>query len=174
MTLIHNNEVKVFSRDLSKVFFVVLSDHLMIEGEVHFMGCNLAQTRLVRKVHFINGLFKRCEILQNALVNKNVPVSQIQNSLFKVRAEQPIHYLECSIRFASSRCHNKQQSLLSSGNRFNSSINCVSLIIAWRIRALRRIVRLRYDFLFQVGNTLATIQLSVIPRHQFVLGREFI
>ena len=37
------------------------------------MGCDLAQTLLVGKVHFINGLFKRCKILQNTLVNKNVP-----------------------------------------------------------------------------------------------------
>ena len=174
MTLIHNNEVKVFCGDLSKVFFVVLSDHLVIERKVYFMGCDLTQAFLVGEVHFVNGLFKRCEVLQNALVNKNISVSQIQDSLFKVRTKQTIHDLESSICFARSRCHDKQQSLLSSGDCFNGSIYCISLIVAWRVCTLRRIIRLRNNFLFRIGNALATIQLSVISRHQFVLGREFI
>ena len=174
MTLIHNNEVKVFSRDLSKVFFVVLSDHLVIERKVYFMGCDLAQAFLVGEVHFVNGLFKRCEVLQNALVNKNISVSQIQDSLFKVRTKQTVNNLKSGVCFACTRCHDKQQSLLSSGNGFNGSVYCISLIVTWRICTLRRIVRLRYDFLFHVGNALTIIQLSVIPRHQFVLGREFI
>ena len=169
MTLVHNNEVKVFCGNLFEVFFIILPDHLMIEGKVYFMGCDLAQTLLVGKVHFINGLFKRCKILQNTLVNKNVPVSQIQNSLFKVRAEQPIHYLECSIRFARSRCHHKQQSLLSSGDCFHGSVYSVSLIITWRICALRRVVRLGDYFLFQIGYALAAVQFSVISCYKLIL-----
>ena len=156
------------------MFFVVLSDHLVIERKVYFMGCDLAQAFLVGEVHFVNGLFKRCEVLQNALVNKNISVSQIQDSLFKVRTKQTIHDLESSICFARSRCHDKQQSLLTSGNRFDGSIYCISLIVAWRVCTLRRIVRLRNNFLFRIGNALAAIQLSVISRYQFVLGREFI
>ena len=107
MTLIHNNEVKIFGRNLSKVFLIVLSDHLVIEGKVYFMGCNLAQTFLVGEVHFVNGLFKRCKVLQNTLVNKNISVSQIQDSLFEVRTEQAIDNLESSICFACTRCHDK-------------------------------------------------------------------
>ena len=169
MTLVHDDKVEILCRYLPEMFLIILSDHLMIEGKVYFMGCDLAQTLLVGKVHFINGLFKRCKILQNALVNKNVPVSQIQNSLFKVRAEQPIHYLECSIRFASSRCHHKQQSLLPSGDCFHGSVYSVSLIIAWRICALRRVVRLGDYFLFQVGYALAAVQFSVISCYKLIL-----
>ena len=174
MTLVHNNEVKVFCGNLFEVFFIILPDHLMIEGKVYFMGCDLAQTFFVGKIHFVNGFFKWCKVLQNTLVNKNISVSQIQDSLFKVRTKQTIHDLESSICFACARCHNKQQSLLTSGNRFNSSIYCISLIVSGWICTLRRIIRLRDNFLFCIGNALAAIQLSVIPRHQFVLGREFI
>ena len=63
MTLIHDNEVKIFRRYLLKVFFIVLSYHLMVEGEVYLMGSNLVQTLLVGKFHFVDGLFKRCEVL---------------------------------------------------------------------------------------------------------------
>ena len=174
MTLVHNNEIEVFCRNLSKMFLVILSDHLMIESEVYLVGCNLAQTFFVGKIHFVNGFFKWCKVLQNTLVNKNVPVSQIQNSLFKVRAEQPIHYLECSIRFARSRCHHKQQSLLPSGDCFHGSVYSVSLIIAWRICALRRVVRLGDYFLFHIGNALAAVQLSVISRHKHLLSWKFL
>ena len=44
MTLIHNNEIEVLCGDLSKVFLVILSDHLVIESKVYFVGCNLTQT----------------------------------------------------------------------------------------------------------------------------------
>ena len=136
MTFIHNNEIEVFCGDLSKVFFVILSDHLMIECKVYFMGCNLTQTFLIGEVHFVNGLFKRRKVLQNTLVNKNISVSQIQDSLFKVRTEQTVNNLKSGVCFSCTRCHDKQQSLLSSGNGFNSSVYSVSLIVAWRIGAL--------------------------------------
>lgn len=79
------------------MFLVILSDHLMIESEVYLVGCNLAQTFFVGKIHFVNGFFKWCKVLQNTLVNKNISVSQIQDSLFKVRTKQTIHDLESSI-----------------------------------------------------------------------------
>ena len=156
------------------MFFIILPDHLMIEGKVYFMGCDLAQTLLVGKVHFINGLFKRCEVLQNALVNKNIPVSQIQDSLFKVRTEQAIDNLKSGVCFACAGSHNEQQSLLSSGDCFNGPVYCVSLIVSWRVRALRRIVRLRDNFLFHIGNALAAVQLSVISRHKHLLSWKFL
>ena len=87
MTLVHNNEVKVFCGNLSKVLLVILSDHLMIESEIYFVGCDLAQTFLVGEIHFVNGFFKWCKVLQNTLVYKNISVSQIQNSLFEIRTE---------------------------------------------------------------------------------------
>ena len=48
------------------MFLVILSDHLMIESEVYLVGCNLAQTFLVGKIHFVNGFSsgaKSCKIL---------------------------------------------------------------------------------------------------------------
>ena len=174
MTLVHNNEVKVFCRNLFEVFFIILPDHLMIKSKVYLMGCDLAQTFFVGEIHFVNGLFKRCEVLQNTLVYKNISVSQIQNSLFEIRTEQAIDNLKSGVCFACAGSHNEQQSLLSSGDCLNGSVYCVSLIVSWRVRALRRIVRLRDNFLFHIGNALAAIQLSVISRHQFVLGWKFI
>ena len=49
----------------------------MVEGKIHFMGSNLAQAFLIGEVHLVDGLFKGGEVLQNALVNQNVPVCQI-------------------------------------------------------------------------------------------------
>ena len=151
------------------MFFIILPDHLMIEGKVYFMGCDLAQTFLVGEIHFVNGFFKWCKVLQNTLVNKNVPVSQIQNSLFKVRAEQAIDNLKSGVCFACAGSHNEQQSLLSSGDCFHGSVYSVSLIIAWRICALRRVVRLGDYFLFQIGYALAAVQFSVISCYKLIL-----
>ena len=156
------------------MFFIILPDHLMIKSKVYLMGCDLAQTFFVGEIHFVNGFFKWCKVLQNTLVNKNISVSQIQDSLFKVRTEQAIDNLKSGVCFACAGSHNEQQSLLSSGDCFNGSVYCVSLIVAWRIRTLRRIIRLRNNSLFHIGNALAAVQLSVIPRHQFVLGWKFI
>ena len=136
MTLVHNNEVKVFCRNLFEVFFIILPDHLMIKSKVYLMGCDLAQTFFVGEIHFVNGFFKWCKVLQNTLVNKNISVSQIQDSLFKVRTEQAIHNLESSIGFTCAGSHNEQQSLLSSCDSLYSSVYCVSLIVSWRIGAL--------------------------------------
>ena len=174
MTLVHNNEIEVFCRNLSKMFLVILSDHLMIESEVYLVGCNLAQTFFVGKIHFVNGFFKWCKVLQNTLVNKNISVSQIQDSLFKVRAEQAIDNLKSGVCFACAGSHKEQQSLLSSGDCFNGHVYCVSLIVSWRVRALRRIVRLRDNFLFHIGNALAAVQLSVISRHKHLLSWKFL
>lgn len=69
------------------MFFIILPDHLMIKSKVYFMGCDLAQTFLVGEIHFVNGFFKWCKVLQNTLVNKNISISQIQDSLFKIRTE---------------------------------------------------------------------------------------
>ena len=156
------------------MLLIILSHHLMVESEVHFMRSNLVQAVFIGEIYLIDGLFERGEVLQNTLVNQNVSVCQIQNSLFKVRTEQPVDDLKSCVCLAGSSSHDKQQSLLSSGDCFNGSVYGVSLIISWRISTLRRIVGLRYNFLFRIGNTLATIQLCVIPRHQFVLGWEFI
>ena len=159
---------------MPEVFLIILPDHLMVESKVHFMGCNFAQTLLVRKVHFVNCFLKRSKVLQNALVNKNVPICQVQNPLFHVRTEQTVHNLKSGICFSCSCCHDKQQPLLPSGNGFNSPVNRIPLIIARRVRALRRIVRLRDDFLFQIRNALAAVQLSVISRHKHLLSWKFL
>ena len=68
----------------------------------------LAQAFLIGEVHLVDGLFKGGEVLQNTLVNQNVSVCQIQNSLFKVRTEQTIYNLESSICFTRSCCHDQQ------------------------------------------------------------------
>src|SRR5699024_3882658 len=77
VTLVYNNKVEIFCRYLPEMFFVILRYHLMVEGEIHFMGSNLAQAFLIGKVHLIDGLFKGCKVLQNALVNQNISVCQI-------------------------------------------------------------------------------------------------
>ena len=77
MTLVYNNKVEIFCRYLPEMFFVILTYHLMVEGEIHFMGSNLAQAFLIGEVHLIDGLFKGCKVLQNALVNQNISVCQI-------------------------------------------------------------------------------------------------
>ena len=59
------------------MFFVILTYHLMVEGEIHFMGSNLAQAFLIGEIHLIDGLFKGCKVLHNALVNQNISVCQI-------------------------------------------------------------------------------------------------
>ena len=66
------------------MLLIILSHHLMVEGEVHFMRSNLIQAFFIGEIHLIDGLFERGEVLQNTLVNQNVSVCQIQNSLFKV------------------------------------------------------------------------------------------
>ena len=59
------------------MFFIILTYHLMIEGKIHFMGSDLTQALLIGEVHLIDGLFKGCKVLQNALVNQNISVCQI-------------------------------------------------------------------------------------------------
>ncbi len=56
------------------MFFIVLTYHLMIESKIHFMGCNFSQTFFVRKINLVNCLFKRCEVLCNTLVYKNISI----------------------------------------------------------------------------------------------------
>ena len=37
MTLIYDNEVKITCWNLSKMFLIIQSYHLMIKGKIHFM-----------------------------------------------------------------------------------------------------------------------------------------
>ena len=76
------------------MLLIILSHHLMVESEVHFMRSNLVQAVFIGEIYLIDGLFERGEVLQNTLVNQNVSVCQIQNSLFKVRTEQPVDDLK--------------------------------------------------------------------------------
>ena len=77
MTLVYYNKVEIFCGYLPEMFFVILTYHLMVEGEVHFMRSNLVQAFFIGEIHLIDGLFERGEVLQNALVNQNVSVCQI-------------------------------------------------------------------------------------------------
>ena len=74
VTLVYHDKVKVFRRNLPEMLLVILSHHLMIEGKIHFMGCNFFQTFFVRKINLVSCLFKRCEVLCNTLVYKNISV----------------------------------------------------------------------------------------------------
>ena len=77
VTLVYYNKVEIFCGYLPEMFFVILTYHLMVEGEVHFMRSNLVQAFFIGEIYLIDGLFERGEVLQNALVNQNVSVCQI-------------------------------------------------------------------------------------------------
>ena len=72
VTLIYHDKVKVFWRNLPEMLLIILSHHLMVESEVHFMRSNLVQAVFIGEIYLIDGLFERGEVLQNTLVNQNV------------------------------------------------------------------------------------------------------
>ena len=77
----------------------------------------------------MNRFFKRCKILLNGLIDKDISVGQIKHFLFHTAFQKPIDDLEGGICFSGAGCHDEKKPVLSAGNGVQSAVNSLSLIV---------------------------------------------
>ena len=58
------------------MLLIIVTDKLLIQGEIHLMGGNGA-TVIFGEVDLMDNLLQRCEILLDRLVNQDIPVCQV-------------------------------------------------------------------------------------------------
>ena len=170
MTLVHNNQVKeIRLEQLAEMFFPLVANQLLVQGEIDLMRCNGAGISS-SGVNFMNDLFQRSKVLLNGLVYKNIAVSEVQDLALHTALQQTVYDLESSVGLACAGSHNQQQTILATCNRINSSVDGNALIVAGRIGVLTGIIGLLHHYFLLLGH--AGFQLE--PSNQFFFGGEFV
>ena len=142
MTLVHNDQIEEIRREqLAEVFLIIVTHQLLIQGEVHLVGCDGALI-VLGNVDLVRHLLQRREVLLNRLIHQDVAVSQVKNLALQAALQKTIHNLECCISLACTGSHDKQQTILPLGNGIQCAVDGNALIIARRIGSLTAIVGL--------------------------------
>ena len=161
VALVYYDEVEEFRlEELLEMRNIVIAHHLLVEGKVNLIGGNLGGG-VLGKIHLMDYLLQRLEVLKNRLVNQNVSVSQVEDFPLQVALEQTVNYLKGRKCLACTRGHDKKEPLLSPGYGIQGAVNGHLLIITGRI--LASIEGLIDDFDFFRGKLVFCIQLFVGP-----------
>ena len=142
MTLVHNNHIKeLWLKEFFVLLLAALTYKLLIKRKVNLVSC-VSWSFIFLITYLVNGLVQRFEVLLYRLVYKHISICQVKNFLYQTSFEKSIDYLESCVRFARTRCHYKQETLLTLRYRVDRSIYGIALIVTWRKYVLTRTERL--------------------------------
>ena len=172
MALIDDHEVEeVRLKQCGVVLLVVIPDELLIQGEVHLIGRDAAGV-VLGDADLVDGLFQRREVLLDGLANQHVAVGEVQDFPFHAAAQQPVDDLERGVGLARARRHDEQNPVLPAGDGVQRAVHGDALIVAGRIGALARIVRLADDCLLRLRQARAAVGAPLEARVQLVRRRK--
>ena len=174
MALIDDHEVEeVRLKQRGVMLLLVVPDELLIQGEVHLIRRDAAGI-VLGHIDLVDGLFQRCKVLLDGLIDQYVSVSQIQDFLFHAAAQQAVDDLERGVGLARARRHDEQNPVLPAGDGVQRAVHGDALIVAGRIGALARIVRLPDDGLLCLRQARAAVCSLLKARVQLVRRREIL
>jgi hypothetical protein len=102
--------------------------------------------------HFV---FEMAKISSFGLVNQGVSICQKQYAFFGFAFPEAVDNLKCCVGFSCTGCHGQQDTVLSFGNGFYSSVDGNLLIVAWGSAcAIKKIILCCDTFLFFCFNAL--------------------
>ena len=126
MAFVDDDQIEEIGRDVLEdlVFFVGAGDGL-IQAQIDFVGrIDLAVLDLG------HDRAKRLEVIDQGLIDQDVPVDQEQDSLDDSCLPQPPDDLEGGVGLAGARRHDEQHALLASGHGFDRAVDGLDLIVA--------------------------------------------
>ena len=172
MALVYDNQIK----EVWRKFFICISKaylpcHSLINRKidlislVHFLVADLSHFPIIAI-----GV-KELKIFTHGIIHKYIPIRQKQNSFFRPRFPKSINDLKRCIGLTSTGCHRQQQPVLPTGNRFNSPVNGITLIVSgFSIVIGIIVIILCYNFFTCLCDTLEFL----VTSPQFFRRRELI
>ena len=130
MALVHNDKIKeAWPEQFFIVLFIIVADQLLIQSEIHLVARDLGRVFLL-VVDLMDCLCKGLEVLFYGLIDKNVPVSEIQDFAFQAGTQQTVYDLESCISLPRSRRHHEKDTILTQCDGIKGSIDCDTLIVS--------------------------------------------
>ena len=125
MALVDDDEVEERAVKCPEYLLAVLSNKLLVKGEVDF------ERRIELPALNLGGyFFQRLKVAVYRLVNQDVSVRQVEDLLYSARIAQAMDDLECRIGFARACCHDQQDPFIAVGDCLNGPVDGVALVVA--------------------------------------------
>ena len=121
------------------MLLIIVSHQLLVQREIHLVGCDGAAV-VPGDVDFVDNLLHRRKVLLDGLIHQNNPVGKIEDLPLHTALQKAINDLKGSIGFAGAGGHNKQKAIPALRDGVQRAVDGDALIAAGRIGILAAVI----------------------------------